>query len=374
MRLYYVAFARIPTEKAHGLTIVKSCESFSNAGAEVTLFLPRRETQFSEDIFITYGIERNFSVRYLPVIDFLHYSPNRVAFYLTFLSFYISAYVTIFFLPRKNAVIYTRDALLLTLGGPMRKVLECHHVFGKTKRYMRTAHRASHIVTISKALKEKFLQAGFSKEKILVAPSGVDLSVFTADASKEKAREECGIPQGSIIAYTGNFTTMGKDKGISSILQALAKLPGVFFVAAGGSDNDIQKYKEEASLLGVQNRVIFKGFMPQKKLALINRAADIVLMPFPDMSHYREHMSPVKMFEYMASGRPIIASDLPTIREVLDESTALLVPPGDVNVLTGAIKTLLSDAERGEMLSTKARMQVEQYSWDNRARAILRFL
>jgi glycosyltransferase involved in cell wall biosynthesis len=376
MKIYYIGFVRIPTEKAHGLTIVKSCEAFASAGATVELIIPRRKTQFEKDIFETYGVKKIFTVRYIPTLDLLRFTNSRVAFWISYVLFYLSTFFTLLFASKKDAVIYTREAPFLTLsllGAPA--FLESHHVFARQKVYFRLVRLAKGIVTISHALKEKFIQVGFDKNKILVQPSGVELATFLIDTPQEVARQELELPlDKKIIAYTGNFTTMEADKGISDILHALQKLPDVLFVAVGGSEKDIALYENKAKEANVSERVLLRGFAPQTTLALYQRAADILLMPFPDTPHYSQNMSPVKMFEYMASGRPIIASDLPTIREVLNKGNAVLVPPGNAQALAGALRTLLADPAQGEVLAREARKEVGAYRWEARAERMLAFI
>ena len=376
MKLFYIANARIPTEKAHGLTIVKSCEAFARAGAEVTLVIPRRKTQFAGDIFETYHVDPIFTVRFVPVFDAIARSSSSFAFWLTSLQFYMQVVWMFLWMRKGDVVAYTRDPLPLLLswvGVPT--VLECHHVFSKQAMYYWLARCASRVITISRALKQKFVDVGFEPDDIAVFPSGVDLSIFSIDTTQSAARAELHLPTHSpIIAYTGNFTTMGEDKGISDILRVLRELSDVRFVAAGGSDKDRARYEQQARELEVADRVVLVGYGPQKNLALYQRAADILLMPFPDTPHYRSNMSPVKMFEYMASERPIIATNLPTIREVLNDTNAVIIPPGDTQALASAVRMLLTNPSQRETLSQQAKKDVTAYSWTERSRGVLSFI
>jgi len=109
-------------------------------------------------------------------------------------------------------------------------------------------------------------------------------------------------------------------------------------------------------------------------LAMYQKAADVLLMPFPDTPHYRNHMSPVKMFEYMASKRPIIASDLPTIREVLNEKNAFIVPPGDITILAKTIRYVREDKESINSLAGIAYADVARFGWHSRTENILKHI
>src|SRR3989344_4561532 len=376
MKIFYIANARIPTEKAHGLTIVKGCEAFAKAGATVTLVLPRRKTQFEKNLFETYGVARTFDVHYMPTLDALRFSSSRLAFFIAYTTFYISVFFLLARTKKKDTVIYTRDTpfLLFTVLG-IPSVLECHHVFAKQRMYFWLARRAKGIITISQALRQKFISAGFKGERIQVEPSGVELATFALDTPQDTARKSLKLPPDSpIILYSGNFTTMGEDKGISDILRSLSHIPKVLFVAVGGSEKDLARYTEEAKNLHVESRVILKGFAPQATLALYQRAADIALMPFPDTPHYRSNMSPVKMFEYMAGGGPIFSPAFPTQHEGVNGKNAVLVPPDNPSALAQAIEELLKHPERAQEFARQAKRDVLAYSWDERTKRILSFI
>ncbi|OGG72670.1 hypothetical protein A3A38_00335 [Candidatus Kaiserbacteria bacterium RIFCSPLOWO2_01_FULL_53_17] len=373
MKLFYVANIRIPTEKAHGVAIVKACESFARAGVETTLVVPRRRTPFEKDVFETYSVEPLFAVRFLPVIDLIRERAGRFVFALETATFYISAYAYLLFKGR-DVLIYTREPGFIALSRlGFRVVLECHLIPKRRMPFFKRARRASRIIVISEALRRAFIDAGFDPKTILVTPSGVDLSIFDTAISRDEARKKLGFPEGVlIVAYTGNFTTMGEDKGLGDAITALGKAPDALLVAVGGSDRDRARYVAEAREAGVEDRVRLIGYEPQATLALYQKAADVLLMPFPDLPHYRDHMSPVKMFEYMAAKRPIIASDLPTIREVLDDETAIIIPPGDTEALASAIKKIIADPDAARMLAERAYQKVSsKYTWQKRTERIL---
>ena len=179
MKIFYIAHTRMPTDKAYGLTIVRSCESFAAAGAEVTLAIPTLKTQAQGDLFDIYGVSRNFKIRYLFVLDLLKIHGGRVAFALRILSFYMSAFFYMLFRGRKNTVIYTRDVPLIILsliGFPV--VYECHLIPANRAAFFRRCRRSRCIVTISNALKQAFIAEGFSPANILVWMSALYTSDF----------------------------------------------------------------------------------------------------------------------------------------------------------------------------------------------------
>jgi len=101
---------------------------------------------------------------------------------------------------------------------------------------------------------------------------------------------------------------------------------------------------------------------------------DALVIPFPNRPHYAFYASPLKLFEYMASGRPIIASDLPALREVLNDKSALFFKPENAADLARAIKMLKSSQTLGYHLSRQALSDVKEYTWSNRAKKILEFI
>lgn len=210
-------------------------------------------------------------------------------------------------------------------------------------------------------------------EKIMVASDAVDLSIFDIPAGKEEMRKKYNLPlDKKIIGYFGRFKTMGMDKGITDTLKALKNLPeDIVFLAQGGKQRDRDEYQAQALELGVSGRVIFVEHFDQSILAEYQKAADILLMPFPWQKHFAYYASPLKMFEYMAAKRPVIATDLPSTREVLDGSTAVFVPPGDPEKLALAVKTLLADPQKQENLVKAAFEKVQNYTWEKRVNRIL---
>lgn len=375
MHLYYLAFARIPTEKAHGLTIVKGCDAFARAGATVTLVLPRRHTTLPDDLYQTYGVGKTFTVAYLPTIDLIRFSGSALAFWISYTSYYISLFFYLLFKARTGAVLYTRDAPLLTMRLLGYSIFyECHHIFSRSVLYFALVRCARGIVPITASLRNAFLEVGI-RTPSLVAPSGFDPATFSRATPKHTAREELGLPQEAFIAlYSGNFTSLGKDKGISDIIKALTDAPEVLFVAVGGAEGDRERYAREAQAAGVSERVQLRGYALQTTLALYQDAADVLLMPFPDTPHYRTNMSPVKMFEYLASGKPIIASNLPTIVEVLNDTSALLVNPGAPHEIAAALSRLRGDTALAQRIGAEGKKESHTYSWDNRARRVLAFI
>jgi methylation protein EvaC len=375
MNLFYITGARIPAEKAYGTAIMKMCEQIALCGVPLALVAPARTYGPQEDPFTYHGVSKAFSIQRLPATDFVgkRLTISRVLYALDLLSFMWSLARRRF---PKDAILYTRDYLLAFVLPRRHLFLELHTVHAHSFLFRKAIQRTRGIVVISNGIRAALIELGVAAERILVAASGVDMKTFDLAISKDEARSKLKLPKDAYLAvYTGNFTTMGQDKGLRDIIVSLKDAPNVTFVAVGGSDNDPANYREIADKEGVSDRVVLLGYAPQSTLALYQKAADVLLMPFPDTHHYRTHMSPVKMFEYMASRRPIIASDLPTIREVLNESNAVIIPPGSPRSIANALNSLQKDPKKGEARARDAYQKVKAtYTWKNRAATVIQFI
>lgn len=377
MKIIYIANARLPTEKAHGFQICKMCESFAWTGYRVVLIIPRRFNWIKKDPFEYYEIERNFSVRKLPCLDLIPWDKYIGHLGMWIETFTFNFFVFFYLLFNKADIIYTREKLLLPLALLKNNLVwECHAFPGHFSVYSFFVKKLRAVIVVTRKLKQLFLEKGVLGRKVLVAPDAVDLRVFDLNLSKERARKKLGLPlDKAIIGYFGRFRTMGMEKGVGYILRALAFLPQeVIFLGAGGSRDDIDYYCAKAKKLKVEQRVIFIERVGQNKLAQYQKACDALLMPFPHNQHYAFYMSPVKMFEHMAAKRPIVSSDLPSIRDILNKENAILVEPDNVSALVEAIRMVLENKKMAQEISAKAYQDVQEHTWQKRAERILHFI
>ncbi|MCK5702402.1 MAG: glycosyltransferase, partial [Cyclobacteriaceae bacterium] len=159
-------------------------------------------------------------------------------------------------------------------------------------------------------------------------------------------------------------------------LDAAAKLPKVQFLFVGGQPADIKRISEIIAQNGSEN-VTLTGFIDNAELPNYQAACDALLMPYQlnvsgssggDIGKY---LSPMKMFEYLAVGRPILSSDLPVLREVLNQDNSILLEPSDADSWVAAINQLQKDSGLRNKLSANARVTAQNYSWQSRAGNIL---
>jgi len=158
--------------------------------------------------------------------------------------------------------------------------------------------------------------------------------------------------------------------------KAVSLMPAqdILLIAVGGSPWEVEKYNILAQNLGISDKIMLLGGCNQKTLAIYQKAADILLMTFPNTEHYAYYMSPLKMFEYMASKRPIIASDLPSIRDVLQGDDCLFISPGSTQDLLNKINFVLNNPLNVRDIAELAYRRISNFTWTKRADNIQRFI
>jgi glycosyltransferase involved in cell wall biosynthesis len=372
MKLIYLAQIGLFDDWAHTVQIMKMCEAFAQNGADVELVIPRRKLLKSDDPFAYYNIQPIFKITRVPMLDLFYGSPNPLLYWTRFISFLLSARV--YLLASHYDVAYTRE---LYAAPFFRNVWIERHSFPKLVNDLHHfIFRTSFgLVVLTSFIKQKLVGLGVNPDKILVAPDAVRLEDFEAGKTMAEARAELRITGADVLfGYVGTLKTMGMEKGVAAAIDSLQHLsPRYKLYVVGGEPVDLEFYKRHAAEKGLRNRVIFAGKVPHKDIPIHIAACDIVVAPFPENEHYGYYMSPLKIFEYMAAGRPIAASNLPSLREVLhDGTTAILIRPGDAEALAEAVRRLDSDHALADRLANNARAEVEEkYTWKKRAAAIL---
>ncbi len=381
MKFIYLANARIPTRKAHGLQIMKMCEAFALAGLEVELLIPWRFSKTKGDPFQYYQVKKIFKINKLPSIDLIPLTKflSPVSFWVQAGSFTLFSTIYLFF--KKIDIIYSRDLSSLFLLSFFRKnlIYEGHTFPSHYFWYRGFFRRIKGLIVITQKIKELFTKQGIPAKKILVAPDGVDIEEFNIPQSQKECRQKLGLPPDKkIVGYIGQLKTMEMEKGIGNLIRALKELKknnaSVVLCIVGGLRSDIKQYQSLASKIGLSKEVLFIGQVNHSLVPYYLKSFDVCLMPFPWTKHFAYYMSPLKLFEYMASPRPIVSSDLPSVREILNEENAILIKPNDVKSLVQGIEKALKNKDFSANLSRQASLDVRQYTWQKRTKKIINFI
>ena len=369
MKIIYITNARIPTEKAHGYQIFKMCEEFSNQGAEVELWIPTRDNHIKENNFSFYGVKNNFKIREIKSFDFYIYHK-----YLGKLSFWLqgSWFVLklLFIRVDKDVIIYTRNPEIGWIFNLKRYkvIVEVHNWPSKDRLYRFLIKRSNKIITITNGLKKLFLKNSWPENNILVAPDGVDLKKFDIKIDKIQAKEKLNLPTNKkIILYCGSLYLYGW-KGVDIFLAAAGTLPEDYLaILVGGESNETAKIKNKYG----GNNLLLVGRKRHEEIPYYLKSADVLVLPNSGQDEISQYWtSPMKLFEYMAAGRPIVASGLPSIREILNEENAILVEPDNPSALAQGIKDVLNNHSLSDKISRKAFLDVQQYTWKKRVEKI----
>jgi glycosyltransferase involved in cell wall biosynthesis len=237
------------------------------------------------------------------------------------------------------------------------------------------------IVVVSQPLKDELVVRGIDADKILVNPNGVDPDRYCPDVDGSRIRAQYLLDGKTVIGFIGTF---GKWHGAEVLAEAFGQLlhrypeyPGRVTLLMIGDGMTMPLVKENIKKFNMSENCILTGLIPQEEAPKYLAACDVLVAshkPNPDGTPF--FGSPTKLFEYMAMGKGIVASDLDQIGEVLKhDHTAWLVKPGDVESLMIGLKTLIDDKKRRERLGKGARQEVvAKYTWREHTRRIIQKL
>ena len=386
MRILYFADIRFPLERANGIQTMETCHALAERGHEVRLIVKRDTHVPSRDPFEFYGLERPTGSGRLLIEHANAPGGGGIAARIGYLSFAAGRA----FGRSRGDILMTRDlgvaALLLRIPATMRPplVYESHgyapDVSAALPEMISTARppsgaklrrlaaredavwtQADGYVAITRGIVEQLEKRSGPRPRLRVIPDGVR----TTDAVTP-------LPADATVAYAGHLYHW---KGVDILLRASVHIPKAQLLVIGGHDKeaDLQRVKSLAAELGIENRVTFTGLIEPARVAEHLRRAQILVLPNPASAISTYATSPLKLFEYMAAARAIVASDLPAIREVLQhEVTALLVPPGDPAALADAVNRLLTDRPLAQRLAEAAAGEAVNYTWNRRAERLER--
>lgn len=360
--IWYLHPFHFPAEHAHAVQILHTCRALAEAGAPVRLLVKRSPREPLADPvrgLARYGLEPHPRWR----IDFLPSTHNGVAGLAARWRVWRARGVRFYARHERLARTAARGG-----GGPV--VIELHNVGPDTAR---TLARVDGVVTITRALAER--ARALAAPRTLpceVIPDGFDPSLFRPVVAPAGA----GGPDPPRAVYTGQLLDW---KGVDVLLRALALVgePGLRALVVGGrsgADPEGERLRGLARELGVADRVTWTGPLPHRDVASHLRPGDIAVVPTRARHGQELAASPLKLFEAMASGLPVVASDLPALRDVVEDgANGLLFAEGDAGALAAALRRLRDDAVLRRRLGERARLDAVRYAWPERARRILGF-
>ena len=366
IKIAYLSTIYLPSRLANRMQTIKTCEAFAKKG-QIFLFICKKYLQ-DEEIFKFYGIQNRF-----PVIE----TKGHIIPLITTLF----QYIRIIFQLKKLSLthIYTREppilvfALILKKLRIIRKVFfEAHEIHSQIRKASLLLEKIDGLIVITYELKKQYMQKGFPEEDILVAADGVDLRMFSNSELEKEPRFELAFPSDkNVICYAGHLYDWKGAHVLARSMKHLANNFLAYFV--GGTESDVQKFNEFVSQCKIPN-VVVVGHMPPSAVPKYLAGSHVLVLPNLNKG-LSQYTSPLKLFEYMAAKRPIVASDLPALREVLrNEENAILVEPNNPIALAEGIERVIIDKELAKRIAKKAFQDVQKYTWDKRAERILEFV
>lgn len=373
MKIVCISASQIPSSAANSIQTMKAVHALARLGHDVTLIVPLADepppvSKDWDSLSRYYGLATAFHIEWLP-------SPSRRLFFLAAVRRARRL---------KPDLLYTwpLPSAVLGLVHGMPTILEMHDLpSGRLGpfyySYFRDLAGRKRITVITQALKnaldERYGDV-FRARDVVLSPNGVELERFADLPNPATARRHLGLVEAPTVACTGHLYD---GRGADLFLELAARLEGIRFVWAGGRPEDVDNWRAQAAARKLDN-VVFTGFVLNDQLPLYQAAADILLMPYgreigisSGKGNSAAVSSPMKMFEYLATGRAIIASDLPVFAEVLNENNAVFCSPEKANDWEGALRGLFDNRKQRESLGRQAREDAQKYSWTERAKRIL---
>jgi len=387
MRIVAIAGSSIPSDTANSIQVMKACSALAQLGHDLTLLVPRTRQRSIVDLKSHYGLGTDFPIEWLASPSrrlFTWQSVQRARALRADLLYTWFPQSAVFGLLNKIPTVFEIHLQPTGALGPA-----WHRAFATLRGRKRLASITQALVD----LLERRHNIRFRVEEVVIAPNGVELERFASLPDPVTARRTLNLPPAPTVMCTGHLYA---GRGADLFLALAKEIPQAHFVWVGGRPEDVEAWKSRAQ----SDNVTFTGFIPNRDLPLYQSAADILLMPYSrsimgssGSGDSASVASPMKMFEYMAAGRAIVTSDLPVIREVLNEKNAVFCEPGISNggrvaersdayrdhnlefVISdwkSKIEELLADEPRRVELGKQARVDVGGYTWLARAERILR--
>ena len=371
MRIACISTSTVPSKTANSIQLMKACSALVELGHDVRLWTLGTKPEIDEgDLVQHYGIRNQVAVKWISDLRW----PRGWLFSLRAVRAARRWRPDLFY-------IWPYQAAAMTSRMGLPTLMELHdrprgRLGPGLFRMFLAGSGAQRVVITTRALLD-WVRESYSElldpPSTIVAPNGVDLERYENLPEPDEARQLLGLPDRLTAGYTGHLY---RGRGLDLMLKLAKRLGDIGFVWAGGEEEAVEHWRSRLAELEIKN-VRLLGHVSNEELPMIQASCDVLLMPYErkievssggDTSAYA---SPMKVFEYLAAGRAILASDLPVIREVLNESNSMLLPPEDEDAWAEALHTLILDPGQRTWLAAHGQEDAQQYSWFVRAERAL---
>jgi glycosyltransferase involved in cell wall biosynthesis len=235
-----------------------------------------------------------------------------------------------------------------------------------------TLARADAVLAVSTPLRDYAISLGAEPDRVHVIPNGVDPELFKPGEPELEVRRRWGLDDDPVLGFVGGLRPWHGVEALPALLDRLvSRYPGLRLVIVG--DGPLRgELEHELRERGLARSAVLTGSLPHEEVAALIHQFDVALAPYsrPDHDFY---FSPLKLFEYMACGVPVVAAALGQIEEVVrDGETGLLYPPGQQDALLAACERLLSDPDLRQRLGRMAAKEIHNhYTWDRNSERVI---
>ncbi len=372
LKIIYVGSPELFSKGASAIHIMKMCQAMTRLGVETELLIPSNKPR--AQLFEYYGIQSEFRIT---SFSYFRNTSLRNIIHGLLAALYIKL-----FRANRYDIVVTRNIVFTyfaTKFFQIPTIYDAHHPLVKGGSFLFDSFKDSKYLvrfsTNSKGLSETYIDQGLPADKLVVAHNGVELERFQNAPSKLECREHLKLPfDKKIVCYAGNIY---EGRGIEQLIDVAQRLKDIMFLIVGGLDEDVDRYRKIAKSEGAQNFELV-GFVPHRDVPLYLLASDILVMPYTSNMTIKggtkadQFTSPIKLFEYMAAARPIVATSIPSVKEVLEDGVnSILVEPGSADAIYEGLEKVLSDDNLSDRISAKAGHEINKYAWEERVKNLL---
>jgi glycosyltransferase involved in cell wall biosynthesis len=376
-RLAYITHQRLPSDDTSAIQLVQTVAALGRRGADIELHFPVRGRPAAKD---ARGWRELLESRYDVVIPCalvpLAMDGTPVPWEKL-----LHARRAVRHAKADGRWVYTRDQwpAAFALRGGVPLLFETYRLLGGLPPFRRRVVHwiATHplclgLITHSEFARQSYLREGVPPERVRAIYNGFDPKAFAVPRSSWEARRALGLPDAPTASYAGRIAA---GKRVDLLLEAAARAPTVQWLIAGDTGS-AEARPMVARAAGLRN-VHFPGYLRGERLALALQAGDLLVIPpsAEPLERYGQTVMPIKVFQYLAAGRPIVCGAVPDTEELLqDDVNAVRIPPDDAGALASAVTALAADPGRRARLGAAARDLARSLTWDARAERILGWL
>lgn len=370
MKIACITTSIIPSKSANSIQAMKVVHALQELNQDVRLWVPDFARAEWPEIAALYGLSERLDMKWIPfqplakqydfcwraVREAVHWKADVVYTW----SLQAAAFASLQGVPVSMEF---HDFPMGSFGPKLFKFL----VHYRGKKLFLTTTRA-----LAEGIEQRF-GFRFDPQALQIAPNGTEPQRYEHLPSPQAARAKLGLQNGFTVGYSGHFYA---GRGMDLLLEITRNLPEIHFLWVGGQESDVKPWRKQLEEMGIKNATI-TGFIPNSQLPTYQAAAEILVMPYSKKiagssgGSIERVINPMKMFDYMAAGRAIVASDIPVFHEVLNENIAVFCQPENPQDWADVIKNLKNNPKQLKALGTAAKKEAEKYTWKKRAQETL---